>query len=106
MQHPRLPLTCLCTPAAAHPSPPDSRGCPALAAPAARGFVSACCSGTQRCLRLFSGASSCFQNGALAKRPLVSWGAAERIPGEGEMVAACDGRLQERLLGQTTDLPK
>lgn len=69
MQHPQLPLTCLCTPTAAHSSPPDSRGCPAHAAPAAWGFVSACCSGTagtaELCRRRFSGALLCFQNGTL-----------------------------------------
>lgn len=75
MQHPQLPLTCLCTPTAAHSSPPDSRGCPAHAAPAAWGFVSACCSGTagtaELCRRRFSGALLCFQNGTLARRQLL-----------------------------------
>lgn len=84
MQHPRLPLTCLCTPAAAHPSPPDSRGCPALSAP---GFVSACLPAAEahNPAAGFSPVfSCCFQNGALAKRPLVSRGAAELMPVEKE----------------------
>lgn len=88
MQHPRLPLTCLCTPAAAHPSPPRQPGLPGTRCPGCPGIcvcLPAAAVAAHSPAAGFSPVfSCCFQNGALAKRPLVSWGAAELIPGEKE----------------------
>lgn len=86
----------------------DSRGCPAHAAPAARGFVSACCSGTAGTAELncATGVSpvlcSASKMGEPAKCPLVSWGAPAWLTGAGGMVAAHGGQLQEELLERTT----
>lgn len=85
MQHPQLPLTCLCPPVDAHSSPPDSQAAQHTLSQPPRGFISACAV-AQPPLNGAAGVSPVLGPASKMENLLnITWGATAWVIRAGEM---------------------